>query len=272
MTDPEITVVSWNMYCFNKKLDDAFAFIQSQPFDVMCIQEVPEGFLSLLRTLPLFMVESPDSVWREKNAPGNVQRDYHVILSKHPIVADATYPVVEHRSRKFRARLFRSMMRYIANWRSGSLHNRTSHSADITFNGKIIRVFSTHLELATPAIRKNEFEHIVRNLSTDHQNIICGDFNILESWLMKPLNFLLGGSLLQAFPWYNERAEMEQAFQAAGLSNIFKSRITHKIAHSQLDHILVPVGTNVIDQKVLLNTHGSDHRPIVATLNIEVSP
>jgi endonuclease/exonuclease/phosphatase family metal-dependent hydrolase len=271
----ELTIVSWNMWCFNRHLDDAFSFIQTQDFDVMCLQEVPEAFLERLRTLPFYVVESFDSVW-DADIWGKHQgsgRYYLVILTKHQIQDHQSYPVVDDFPFTLRTRLFRLMMRYLADWSGGTSHDRTILSADIKIGLQTVRVFSVHLALMTPVTREKEFAYVREHLHPEHQNIVCGDFNILDFWLMKPLNWLLGGRLSEMLPWYNERAHMEKLFQGETLNdlrleNIFRGLVTHRFSHSQLDHILVPTGTEVISREVLSNAYGSDHSPIVATIKL----
>jgi endonuclease/exonuclease/phosphatase family metal-dependent hydrolase len=264
------------MFCFNRKLDDAFEFIKTLDFDIMCLQEVPEEFATRLRTLPFFIAESNESTWEEKiKGILGTQHVSLVILSKHKMVSHRAYPVVARISKSHRADFFRWFMKYAAHWRAGELTDRTMLSADIevlpasgTEAAQLIRIFNVHLQLLTPEIRQAEFQQVREHLQPPPPTIVCGDFNILDSWRIKPLNWLLSGPLTQAFPWYSERKHIEKTFRESGLKNIFRKVVTHRISNSQLDHILVPLDTEVLDRHVVKKTRGSDHRPIITTIKL----
>lgn len=268
MSSREVTIASWNMWCFNEHLDEAFSFIQNLECDVLCLQEVPEAFLARLRTLPFHLAESVDSAWYEQEGKTwrETRRYYLVILSKHPISAHRSYAVMERPPRAVRTSIFQFVMHYLGHWSRGVARDRTILSADLAFGTQTMRLFSLHLDLVTPALRQKQFEQVRKHLYPTYANIICGDFNILDSWRMKPLNWFLGGPLAQALPWYDERGRIEKSFADAGLKNTLRGLITHRVAHSQLDHILVPASAQVIDRRVIRETHGSDHCPVTATV------
>jgi len=55
-----VKVYSWNMFHRNADLQHAFDFISKVDFDIFCLQEVPEKFLSKLATLPYSIVHGID--------------------------------------------------------------------------------------------------------------------------------------------------------------------------------------------------------------------
>ncbi len=85
---------------------------------------------------------------------------------------------------------------------------------------------------------------------------------------MRPLNWLQGGRLEDAMPWARERENVETQFKKANLTNPLLGKSTHPVAQSQLDHILVPPNTPIIDTQVFLELHGSDHYPVKVSIQI----
>jgi endonuclease/exonuclease/phosphatase family metal-dependent hydrolase len=146
--------------------------------------------------------------------------------------------------------------------------NRHSLYADIATPHGSVRAFCLHLPLTHPLMRAEEFERALAHRDPSLPTIVCGDFNVLESLHVTPLNWLSGGRVRDAISARRERRHLEARFFSYALINVFRGRSTHRFSHSQLDHILVPRGFSITAAHVVKRTYGSDHRPIVA----EVSP
>jgi endonuclease/exonuclease/phosphatase family metal-dependent hydrolase len=247
------------MWCLNKKLDDAFEFIAQGDFDILCLQEVPEVFLPRLRSLPFHMAVGQDSKWHEMGKGETA--DYLVVLSKHPIMKSEVRALPSLKQ-SWRVIATRTVMKLLTPTRVSAIYGREILFADIQIGDIVLRVFSVHFPLLYPEARLSEFKIASEQILSGH-TIMCGDFNVLDNWLMKPLNWVQGGHLIQAFPWYNERAHIDKEFKKVGFANPLGGLVTQKISHSQLDHILIPEKAELLARAVLPDTHGSDHNPVI---------
>lgn len=266
-----LKLVSWNVFVLNPRIADACAFIRDMDFDVLCLQEVPDALLEQLRSLPYHLVSSIDTIWvTDAHHPDRGESTmHHVILSKHPIVAHTAYAASELPTRMPWQTHFYYFLRYhLRMWRGGAMRARTFISANINVSDTTIRVFSAHLPLYTPQIRMSEFRSLCLHLSENIPNIVCGDFNVLDNWLMRPLNWLQGGSFASAMPWTHERADMQEQFKMSGFINPLHAKNTHKFAGCQLDHILVPIDTPTSNAQVIPELYGSDHYPVTVTIEV----
>lgn len=263
--------MSWNVYALNKQVPDAFTFIQSLDFDILCLQEVPDSLLEMLRTLPFHLATSIDNTWvTDALHPEQGESTMHlVILSKHSIEKTAIYPYPPLPTKKpLQMQAFHIARYAIGMWRGGAIRGRTTLAAWIQIGEKTIQVFSAHLSLYTPQTRAAEFEVIAQHLDSDSIPIVCGDFNTLDYWMMRPLNWLQGGRLADAMPWARERENVEAQFKKANLMNPLSGKSTHPVAKSQLDHILLPPNTPITDSRVLFELHGSDHYPVKVSIQV----
>jgi len=91
--------------------------------------------------------------------------------------------------------------------------------------------------------------------------IVCGDFNILESLHITPLNWVFGGRMRDVLH-RRERTHIEERFVEHELTNALRGSTTHPITQSQLDHILLSHSFTIKNAAVLPDRIGSDHHPI----------
>ena len=244
----------------NRKLDRVFDFIRESDWDIFCLQEVPEGFLKQLQTLSCSIAFRTD-VDRLFFSGGTVH-NYVVILSKHPIEMQGEIPFPEYwLSLPLHTRLFVTCMRPFG---FSKVRNRGGIFADIRVpNASIVmRVFNLHLILAQPMLRMKEFEAAMVAHDPSRPTIVCGDFNILESPHITPLNFLMGGRVTDAFLYSRERTQIERRFFEYQLTNPHRGTNTHPLSQSQLDHILVSTSLSIKNAEVVYDRIGSDHHPI----------
>jgi len=241
----------------NRELDRAFEFIANSNFDIFCLQEVPEEFLKRLQTLPYFIASRTDV---ERLFSYGTERNFVVILSKHPITAQGDIPFPDYWPLlPLRARIF---VRLMLQQFFSKIRYRGGLYVDITINGVSVRVFNLHLVLAQPAWRLKEFELAMAERDPSRLTIVCGDFNTIEAPHISILNWILGGKVSDAFLHRRERTHIEQRFVEHELNNALNGEITHPLSRSQLDHILVSKSFSIKTASVLTDRIGSDHHPI----------
>jgi endonuclease/exonuclease/phosphatase family metal-dependent hydrolase len=248
---------SWNMFHRNAKLDRAFEFIKALDFDVLCLQEVPEKFLSRLASLPYSIVHGIDV---DIVGAGTLERLYNVILSKHNIVSSQDFEL-PGLAWPLRTRLFVLFM-YPAGWRKIENHRGLWADIQLPKIGRA-RIFCLHLSLSYPKQILQEFEAAVRVTDTSIPSIFTGDFNIIESVRVAAGNWVFGGQVQDVFKFRFHRSDAERRFTELKLQNPLRGKFTHSFAKSQLDHILVPNSFNVTKAEVLKDRVGSDHNPIM---------
>ncbi|MDO8576205.1 MAG: endonuclease/exonuclease/phosphatase family protein [bacterium] len=257
-------IYSWNMLFRNRELDRAFDFIAHADFDIFCLQEVPEDFLARLKTLSISLNYHSDFIAFRTDVDRlfkrGTERNYVVILSKHPIVAQGEIPFPDYWPLlPLRTRIFVTLA-----WPFyfSRISNRGGVFADVNVNGVSVRIFNLHLILAHPTWRLKEFETAMAERDPSRPTIVCGDFNILESRHIAPLNWLLGGKMSDALLHRRERTNIQQRFVEHQLVNPLAGGITHRVSQSQLDHILVSHSFIIKKAEVLPDRIGSDHHPI----------
>lgn len=251
-------VMSWNMYCFNKRLDEALAFIQSADADVLCIQEVPHTFLPELTKLGMKIAYTVDSEAVKKKEK---LKNYNVILSRLPMtgVKEIKFPTINHPQR---TKIVIKVMR-VAGWTLTK--NRNAVVANVKTPRGLVQVFCAHLTLSSPSGRADEFAAILRHRNATLPAVIAGDFNVLEHPRVKPLSWFLGASIEESSPTYPERKLFEGRFKNAQFKNPLKGSVTHNFSKSQLDHVLVSEDLSVTQSVVLPERYGSDHYPVFVT-------
>jgi endonuclease/exonuclease/phosphatase family metal-dependent hydrolase len=250
-------IYSWNMLFRNAELDRAFAFIRDSDWDIFCLQEVPQKILDQLQTLPSFIAYRTDA---DKIYRSGMIRSYNVILSRYPIQGHREIPFPEYGDLfSWRTRLFVFLMRP---FHFSKLRNRGGLCIDITVEGRPVRVFNLHLILAQPAWRLREFESAMTDRNAGQPTIVCGDFNIVESLHITPLNWLFGGRVSEMLLPRRERTHIEKRFVEHELLNPLRGKSTHPLSRSQLDHILVSKTFSIKNAEVLPDRIGSDHCPI----------
>lgn len=251
-------IYSWNMLYRNRELDRAFTFIAHADFDIFCLQEVPEEFLHRLKTLPYHIAYRIDVERLLKK--GTVQ-NFVVTLSKHPITSQGEIPFPEYwELLPARTQFF---VRFMPSHFFTRIRNRGGLYIDLALpTGAPLRVYNLHLILAHPAWRIKEFEMAMASHERAAPTIVCGDFNILETPHITPLNWVLGGRVSDAMLYRRERMHIEQRFVEHSLVNPLRGRTTHSVSRSQLDHILVSDSLAIQKAEVLPDSVGSDHHPI----------
>lgn len=245
----------------NAELDRALTFIRSADFDVFCLQEVPHHFLGRLLDLPCHHAYSVERTYPSETTPSATVRDYLVVLSRYPISREARVPIQDYWDDLPTRTRF--IIRLLRRFHFTRVSERSNFLVDIETPNGTVHVYNLHLILAHPEWRLCEFESALATRDKARPTIVCGDFNIVESWPMTVLNWLLGGKVREAFYRTQERTSIEKRFVAHELVNPLRGTITHTLSRSQLDHILVSPTFVIKHAEVLHDRSGSDHNPIL---------
>ncbi len=249
----------------NRKLERALKFIRTTPYDVLCLQEVPEILLTKLKKLPLSIAYRYDMVQHFRS--GDITT-YNVILSPHTIENQDEIVFPDYWTfLPLRTKLFLYLLRP---FKFTKASNRGGLYADLRIGTNLVRVFNLHLILAQPTLRLREFENAMTERDRTVPTIVCGDFNILESFRSTPLNWMFGGKFSDSLFRHRERTEIEKHFVSHELVNVLRGKNTHPISRSQLDHILISHDLSVSHASVLPDRIGSDHHPISANISFNI--
>lgn len=255
-------IYSWNVFCYNRRLDSVMKFIKELDYDVLCLQEVSGELLERLKELPEELAYHVDII--RLVAPNREAYQYVAILSKYPMIYRGTLQY-EDIPLPPRVRLFIRFMKVLG-W--SLVTERGAVYADIKVGEREIRVFSVHFTLAGPGKRAEEFHTVLSHVKRGRPTVIGGDFNVIERPILKILAWLLGSPVQEGLPWYPERSLFEERFVLNGFQNPLRSRITHGFSKSQLDHVLVSQDLPVADYWVHTDLHGSDHYPVAVELGL----
>jgi len=260
-------IYSWNVLYSNVHPERVMAFTQDLDFDVLALQEVPSWLLEKLSELPFHLAQSIDTI--KTDSTGKEISMYLVVISRTPIRTSQSIPLPSEwytKSTALRVRITGRML----SWHAPS-KGKTALLAVLQNNqGEEIQVFCTHLTLmyATPALRLKEFDYMMQYVKKEIPLVVCGDLNTLELPHITLLNWLAGGTVSDWLFFKRERRMLMKRLQRYGLQNPLRGRITHPIAFSQIDHILIPSSCRVAQFKVLKDTRGSDHAPVMVEADL----
>ncbi len=257
-----IKIYSWNVLYKNKDFKKILEFLQSLDFDIFALQEVPEDFIPQLKKLPYFLSQGVDwnmlTTSASNGAPNQINL---VILSRYPIQNETIIPLPNYAQPKrwpLRVRLLQAM-----GWKHPFSNKSALRVELLLSNAKVIQVFCAHLELFIPETRQREFDEIIQHKKNSMPAIVCGDFNLLELPHITLLNWLAGGRFSDFIFWWRERRVFKKKLSEYSLTNPLRGKMTHPIAFSQIDHILISNDMEVIAKHVLSDTVGSDHHPVM---------
>ncbi|HEY0964420.1 MAG TPA: endonuclease/exonuclease/phosphatase family protein [Candidatus Paceibacterota bacterium] len=261
-------IYSWNILFENKRFDDALAFIIKLSWDVIALQEVPEEFLAALKTLPFHIAYGPDTR-RIRTKEAGRRTDYLVILSKHPLRSVEVIPFPDEWYAKpiyLRTRFMAKLM----GWHQAYADKSALRVEIEVREGTVVQLFCAHLAIvfSTKTHRLREFEYLMERRDAALPTIFCADTNILELPHITLLNWLAGGPLEHWVLWWRERSEFNTLFKHYGLKNPLAGGLTHWIALSQLDHIVVSESLPVISKAILQHKPGSDHHPVMVEVEV----
>lgn len=239
-------ILTWNIYKKNKHIHKAVAFLKKQKADIVCLQEFPATYLELLKSLDGH-VAMCEEVWIYKNNRKPGARIYSIIISKFPI---NQHVVIPHKNTYGHINKYRHFQ-------------ADSFYVDVDTGQGLFRVFNAHFKcVAGPHHRLAQFNEVIGHLSSDRQNIICGDFNTFGKPLVNILLWKLFGYKAHEIK-INENKNLAALFKVYGLKNPLKRQVTFWKFPIQLDYILVPAHVEVKKKRAFMRPYGSDHFPLL---------
>lgn len=247
-------IISWNINIQNKKFKKGFDFIFKQNPDIICLQEVSNSALDYLK-------KTKYNFYSVCQSSGKRNKRYKVILTKKNLIGNPENFVTQDFHRKI---FWRKISNAIFGF-DNELHNGIY--LDLPNN---IRIINLHLDACSgPVYRIEQFKKALNYFSKDKKTIICGDFNsygnIFMNSLFKPI-FNFPFSHIKV----NEKKELAKIFERYNLTDIFKGIITYPFFPKgfQIDHVLIPNNIKLNSRKVFTNKFYSDHRILLADLEI----
>lgn len=258
-----LRVYSWNVCRSNRRLKEALEFIRETAFDLFCLQEVSDAFLAELRALPYQLISAVEVVRRHPNGSDETNHSVILVSPECHVTGSGQVGFPDADSRSLRTRMFVKAMRPF-----GWLPSRERGGAyvDISVGVRNIRIFSLHLTLKGPAARMEQLQAVAATVPERSSAIIAGDLNTSDRPLARLMSFFLGGSLNEMLSARRERDSLNGFFSAAHLKNPLDKKVTHGLAGTQLDYVLVPGDSTVLEADVVKDTHGSDHHPVSVAL------
>ncbi len=257
-------IISWNIKINQKNpIENLKLLFENEQADIYCLQEINKEILKFLKTQHQFQLHHEIEFTNNQN-----QDSYTVILSKYVIQNTGKVHIIEpNKQISNLSKKLQKIKRY------GKMFNdyTSQYAAYIDIkrleDHKQFRIYSTHLKrFTTPQNRIKQFCKIIHSLDKTKDNIICGDLNILDSFLGKFSGKFFNSTLKDNFK-YSERKELNNILETHNLQNPFKNKITFDnryFLNLQLDHIIISENTSIINNKVLnIKKYGSDHAPIL---------
>lgn len=258
-------IASWNL-CFDNQFqfENLNILLSKHDPDIVCLQEVNQKMLDILGTSSDFSAwnftscrdfERHEKYRFSEDLEESIQNSvaFLVIMSKEKFT-QGNEEFTHHLPLKpsMATRHFRI------------LQPRKFQFIDI----KGFRIFNLHLEVSSgSARRKSEFNKVLSFFKKDGGgNIICGDLNIFSKFW---INILIGWGFNFSIRDYftNERRAFNRIFKKNALINVFSKKITFPKLRMQLDHILIPRGTNVKQVLLAKSPFDSDHKYIFVELD-----
>ena len=243
-------IVSWNVFNRNKDINTFRRFLRDTSADVYVLQELADHHLAIIERLPDYTLhKAVDFIEGQETA-------YLGILTRLPS-SDAR--IIIHNPD---LQLSPSWVGRRNVWRESI----ESLSILVEDGGRNIRIINAHLVCAaSPRLRVAQLQEIAQHFESCQRIVLCGDFNTFaRPWY----NFLVGwfyGFGIRDL-WTNETTSLkifaDNHSMYAAVSNV----VTFPRLRLQLDNMLLK-GLKVTRSRVEDNTYGSDHRPLIATLD-----
>lgn len=242
-------IISWNVFSQNENIDAFISFVRETNADIYAFQELTEKHLAAIQTFRGYTFHKAlDFIERQEPA-------YLGIMTRLPCRAPM---VIGHNVKR---RLSPSWIGRQYGWRECI----ESLSILVKDGEQCVRIINAHLACAaSPRIRMSQLQQISQHFGSNRNIVLCGDFNTFaRPWY----NFIIGwfyGFGIQDI-WTNENNLLNTFSTTHSMSRAFVNVVTFPRLRLHLDNMLVK-GLRINKSSVELNTHGSDHRPIIATL------
>lgn len=259
-------IVSWNIKHNQKKpIENIKKLFKDEPADIYCFQEVNEKVLEFLKNEHQFQHHYDKEFTKIDSKTNKETHSYLVILSKEVIQNSGHVHIIE--PNKPISKLSKKLQKYSSMFEDYTAENAIYIDIKRLSDHKQFRIFNLHLKrFTTPKNRIHQFKKAIHSMDRTKENIFCGDFNILDSFLGKLTGTFFNSTLKDNFK-YDERKKFNEILESHNLVNPFENKITFDykfILELQLDHILIPHNMDINNLEVLdINLFGSDHAPIM---------
>jgi len=252
-------IVTWNVRAGNKKLSKLITFVVQHHPDVICLQEFPRHALHLLSNLTNYSLSYTCDI--QTRHEQNDRLTCILTILPTSSVRTVSYGIPK-RSSLIERIVYRTINRF-----------KECHTAlvvELVSQQKLVRIISSRLSMAVGTKERiRQAESLFHMWNNDAVNIMCGDFNIVDSKIVNVVSGWARGFKLADY-LSNERKMFERVCERYNVVNIFlgKSTWATKIPRLQFDHILVPRGIPVKQVVISNKRFGSDHRMLMADLTI----
>ncbi|MEI7604511.1 MAG: endonuclease/exonuclease/phosphatase family protein [bacterium] len=245
-------ILSWNIWCDNKKPELAINYIINSDADIICLQEISLEHLNYLKKLSSFNIVTAIDFYKIEKG---IKIPYYLaILSKHKFINTKIFELEKEKKGKFISAL------------SKTETIRECIYVDIKYKKVNYRIFNVHFDCATtPKSRLNQLKYTISLFDKGSKNIICGDFNSFGIFHIN-LAMSLAVKYKAKEIFKNEKKIFAKLFHENNLNNVFEKKMTYPKFALQLDYILLPIGTKLIEKEVIKKRYGSDHRSICAEI------
>lgn len=242
-------IVSWNVFNKNGNTKELLEFLHRTNADVYVLQELTKHHLALIeRSLNYKLYTARDFIEGK-------ELTYLGILTKLP---SRDPMVIAHNPD---VRISPSLVGRLHRWRE------CIESLSITIEDKQrqIRIINSHLTCgASPTIRIRQLEEIAEHFRDNQNVVLCGDLNTFaRPWINLAVGWAFGFRLRDICR--NDRNSLEAFASSHAMQPAFQNAVTFPRYGLSLDHILTK-GVKVKTSNLEFNTHGSDHRPIIVSL------
>ena len=245
-------MATWNVL---NRIDDGervLEFVRSSDADVIAFQELTDSHVASLRSLTSYTLHTAEDFWEGD------QITYLGVLTRLPVTT-----IRRHRLNAVRALSPSTLGRYMK-W----IESVDGLCVTLALAGKQWQFTNVHLPCATSATRRRSYlDEVLRVFrpTGNEVSVVLGDFNCFaRPWLnwfaALPLGLPAREMLL------HELRDLDTYMSACGYA-------TRQHAHTSATYPLVldrifAKGARLEQMSVLSNSYGSDHRPIVAYLDL----
>ena len=252
-------ILTWNVLKENSRLKELIDYAYNLNPDIICFQEVSFNVLNeFINDRKYFVYYTTDFI-----NPNEYNNGYICTLSKIKPEESGEF---EYFSKNVKSILNNIIYKIYNN--NSEQHNAVT--IKIKGNGNDIQIVNARLSCAIgPNDRILQFHNILKEMNRNCINILCGDFNIVDSKLFNILTGWTRGFRLNEYN-FSERDAFEKLCDQYNMVNLFKDISTSVIPKLllQFDHILVPKDVSILYKEVSKVRFGSDHNMLLADINI----
>lgn len=247
-------ILNWNVYDNNKKLNNVIKFINAVDADVITLQEVSPSLVKLLKNLSHYNLITADDFYKHSFFGPNKIHSLALLTKVAP-----KRSIIQN---------FQVVPQSFFNKLTGSEESKQFINCKLRVKDTDINILNLHLPVYSGISKRiSLFTQCIDNIENEKDSsLICGDFNIFANKYINPFVGWMLGFDKQDYV-NSEREVFEDIFKTLKFKNVFRKKKTFWNI-TQLDHILVPENIKVADFSVSSHKYGSDHHPIILTLDL----